>query len=154
LRIPNPSVHRVRRRFVSAGVVKLEVSSIAGDSVGGAAARTIGDVLGLRGGLNKGIVEVRNTRAGGGVQLVPTTSGSSVTESLVAIERPAQIDGGIAFLVAEVVSWTIAHVRAAALSVRFAYCIQRKATRLKGRHPIRVPNPFVVPVPTGIEADA
>ena len=154
VRVPNPFVHIVRRRYISTDVEEPEISSITGDCVGGAATRIIGDALGLCGGLNKRIVEVGNTSTEGSVHLVPTTGGSGVTESSVIVERPAQIDRVIAFLVTEVIPATIAHSGTAALSIRGTCRIQRKASRLKGCGPIRVPNPFVILVPTTVEGDA
>jgi len=128
LRIPNPFKVSVPTAIrINAVGVDLRTFN-ARKSIGGAATRIVRDVLGLRGGINKGIVEVRNTRASGCIHLVPSTSGSSVTESPVVVERPAQIDRGIASLHTEVVPSTIAHIGAAALSVRFTFRIQRKAT--------------------------
>jgi hypothetical protein len=82
-------------------------SSVTGSRSAGTATRIVRDVLGLCGGLNIGIVEVRNANTGSSIQLVPFTCGSTVTESLgvdVLVERAAQINRGIAFLVTEIVS--------------------------------------------------
>ena len=148
--VPNPFVHIVRRRYIGTDVEEPEISSITGDCVGGAATRIIGDALGLCGGLNKRIVEVGNTSTEGSVHLVPTTGGSGVTESSVIVERPAQIDRVIAFLVTEVIPATIAHSGTAALIVRSARCVQAKTGRLITRDSLWIPNPFEIPVPTAI----
>ena len=57
-------------------------SSITACQTAGAATRIVGDVLGLRGGLNKGIVEVWNAKTSGSIQLVPFACDSTVTDSL------------------------------------------------------------------------
>ena len=102
--IPNPFEIPVPTGIgINAVGVHFRTSS-AGKSILGAATRIVGDVLGLRFGLNKGIVEVRNTRTGSSIHCVPSTSGSRRTESPIVVEGPAQINRGIAFLVTEVVS--------------------------------------------------
>ena len=57
-------------------------SSITACQTAGAATRIVGDVLGLRGDLNKGIVEVGNAKTSCCIQLVPFACSSTVTDSL------------------------------------------------------------------------